>query len=41
VHYLWRKVRSLDHLLVLVLLPKSFYLSKVNVLGGGCVPMVG
>jgi hypothetical protein len=32
---------SLGYLLVLVLLPESFYLAKVMVLGGGCVPMVG
>jgi hypothetical protein len=32
---------SLGYLLGLVLLPESFYLSKVTVLGGGCVPMVG
>jgi hypothetical protein len=32
---------SLGYLLVLVLLPESFYLEKVMVLGGGCVPMVG
>jgi hypothetical protein len=31
---------SLGYLLVLVLLPESFYLEKVMVLGGGCVPMV-
>jgi hypothetical protein len=29
------------YLLVIVLLPESFYLAKVMVLGGGCVPMVG
>jgi hypothetical protein len=34
-------VPSLGYLLGLVLLPKSFYLSKVMMLGGGCVPMVG
>jgi hypothetical protein len=34
-------VRSLAHMLVIVLLRESFYLSKVKVLGGGCVPMVG
>jgi hypothetical protein len=27
---------SLGYLLVLVLLPESFYLAKVMVLGGGC-----
>jgi hypothetical protein len=32
---------SLGYLLGLVLLPESFYLSKVTVLGGGCVLMVG
>jgi hypothetical protein len=32
---------SLGYLLGLVLLPESFYLSKVKVLGGGFVPMVG
>jgi hypothetical protein len=32
---------SLGYLLGVVLLPESFYLSKVTVLGGGCVPMVG
>jgi hypothetical protein len=32
---------SLGYLLVLVLLPESFYLEKVMVLGGGCMPMVG
>jgi hypothetical protein len=32
---------ALGYLLVLVLLPESFYLAKVMVLGGGCVPMVG
>jgi hypothetical protein len=41
VHYLWRKMCSLGYLLVLVLLPESFYLAKVMVLEGGCVPMVG
>jgi hypothetical protein len=29
------------YLLVIVLLPESFYLAKVMVLGGGYVPMVG
>jgi hypothetical protein len=29
------------YLLVIMLLPKSFYLAKVMVLGGGYVPMVG
>jgi hypothetical protein len=37
--YLWRKMCSLGYLLVLVLLPESFYLAKVMVLKGGCVPM--
>jgi hypothetical protein len=32
---------SLGYLLVLVLLPKSFYLEKVMVLGGRSMPMVG
>jgi hypothetical protein len=32
---------SLGYLLVLVLLLESFYLAKVMVLGGRCVPMVG
>jgi hypothetical protein len=32
---------ALGYLLVLVLHPESFYLAKVMVLGGGCVPMVG
>jgi hypothetical protein len=32
---------SLGYLLVLVLLPESFYLVKVMVLEGDCVPMVG
>jgi hypothetical protein len=32
---------SLGYPLGLVLLPESFYLSKVTVLGGGCMPMVG
>ena len=32
---------SLGYLLVLVLLPESFYLGKVMVLGGGSMPMVG
>jgi hypothetical protein len=32
---------SLCYLLVLVLLPELFYLSKVTVLGGGYVSMVG
>jgi hypothetical protein len=41
VSYLWRKIRSLGYLLVLVLLPESFYLAKFMVLGGGCVPMFG
>jgi hypothetical protein len=31
----------LSSLLGLILLPESFYRSKVTVLGGGCVPMVG
>jgi hypothetical protein len=34
-------VLSLGYLLGLVLLPELFYLSKVTMLGGGCVPMVG
>jgi hypothetical protein len=34
-------MRSLDYLLVLVLLPESFYLAKVMVLEGVCVTMVG
>jgi hypothetical protein len=34
-------MRSFSYLLVLVLLSESFYLAKVMVLGGGCVPMVG
>jgi hypothetical protein len=35
-------VHYLGYLLVLVLLPESFYLAKVKVLAwGGCVPMVG
>jgi hypothetical protein len=34
-------MHSLGYLLVLVLLPESFYLEKVMVLGGGYVPMVG
>jgi hypothetical protein len=34
-------MRSLSYLLVLVLLPESFYRAKVMVLGGGCVSMVG
>jgi hypothetical protein len=29
------------YLLVIVLLPETFYLGKVMVLGGGCVLMVG
>jgi hypothetical protein len=41
VRYRWRKVRSLGYLLVLVLLLELFSLSKVKVLGGGCMPMVG
>jgi hypothetical protein len=32
---------SLGYLLGLVLLPESFYLSKVTVLEGGCMLMVG
>jgi hypothetical protein len=32
---------SLSYLLVLVILPESFYLEKVMVLRGGCVPMDG
>jgi hypothetical protein len=32
---------SLGYLLVIVLLTESFYLAKVIVLGGGCMPMVG
>jgi hypothetical protein len=32
---------SLSYMLVLVLLPKSFYLLKVMVPGSGYVPMVG
>jgi hypothetical protein len=36
-----RGVLSLGYLLGLVLLPESFYLSKVTMLGGGCIPMVG
>jgi hypothetical protein len=34
-------MHSLGYLLVLVLLSKSFYLEKIMVLRGGCVPMVG
>jgi hypothetical protein len=34
-------MRSLGYLLVLVLLLESFYLTKVMVLGGGYVPIVG
>jgi hypothetical protein len=34
-------VCSLGYLLVLVFFLKSFYLAKVKVLEGGCVPMVG
>jgi hypothetical protein len=41
VSYLWRKMRSLGYLLVLVLLPESFYLAKVMVLRGGFLPMFG
>jgi hypothetical protein len=36
-----RGALSLGYLLSLVLLPESFYISKVMMLGGGCVPMVG
>ena len=32
---------SLGYPLGLMLLPESFYLSKVTMLGGGCMPMVG
>jgi hypothetical protein len=32
---------SLGYLLVLVLLPESFYIEKVMVLGGGYVPRIG
>jgi hypothetical protein len=32
---------SLGYPLDLVLLPESFYLSKVMVVEGGCMPMVG
>jgi hypothetical protein len=43
VHYLGRKVHSLSfgYFLSLVMFPESFYLSKVTILGGDCVPMVG
>jgi hypothetical protein len=34
-------MRSLGYLLILVLLPESFYLAKVMVLRGDCVLMVG
>jgi hypothetical protein len=34
-------MHSLGYMLVLVLLVESFYLEKVMVLEGGCVPMVG
>jgi hypothetical protein len=33
-------MRSLGYVLVLVLLSESFYLEKVMVLVGGCVPIV-
>jgi hypothetical protein len=36
-----RGALSLGYLLGLTLLPESFYLSKVTMHGGGCVPMVG
>jgi hypothetical protein len=32
---------SSGYLFVIVFLSESFYLEKVMVLGGGCVPMVG
>jgi hypothetical protein len=32
---------SLGYMLVLVLLPKSFYLENVMVLKGGCMPIIG
>jgi hypothetical protein len=34
-------VLSLGYLLGMVLLPELFYMSKLMVLGGGCVSMVG
>jgi hypothetical protein len=41
VRYLWINMCSLGYLLVLVFLLESFYIEKVMVLKGGCVPMVG
>jgi hypothetical protein len=34
-------VLSFGYILGVVLLPKSFHLLKVTVLGDGCVPMAG